>query len=438
MSLPFPLKTMKLNVRTETGETFQLKDASSSTVGMLKERLRETIDEDSNPNSFYLLYPSSYFFVVNGKRVLDNTALGRLNLIPGSPGLLIVKSRTYRKEIRTLSQIEEEELPYTVLVKSSSGARYKLRLNASDTAETIKDMLLTAVIDSENAPNCISYPSCYHLVVPKTGEIVLPNRSLWNCFGAQLQVTLIIVTNARLVNEKRQLDTQGKQIQLVVANQGRNALHEALASESETQAREEQSLWAFGLMSTVSNWVYRKWYSMRDAFRAFDNDKSGYITTNEFVTTIRMINLQLNSEQERSITNFLDPNGDGVINYREFLAACQRDSMNQLSSLANEPKIQLETREERRIRDALSQVNSSIQRNYRSLRKAFLSTDKDRSGKIDPSELQWLLQRMGIDVVDEELHALLTLLDKNGDGLIDYNEFAKGVYKGGSIVPLPF
>lgn len=58
------------------------------------------------------------------------------------------------------------------------------------------------------------------------------------------------------------------------------------------------------------------------------------------------------------------------------------------------------------------------------LRRAFLEYDKDLSGTISRSEMVSVCQAMGVSVSEKELEELITRCDKNGDGQIDYHEFA--------------
>lgn len=60
-----------------------------------------------------------------------------------------------------------------------------------------------------------------------------------------------------------------------------------------------------------------------------------------------------------------------------------------------------------------------------SIRAAFDKYDRDRSGDIDSAELRNVLEDLGVDASDERLNEAFELLDKNGDGIISYEEFGK-------------
>ena len=50
--------------------------------------------------------------------------------------------------------------------------------------------------------------------------------------------------------------------------------------------------------------------------------------------------------------------------------------------------------------------------------------DKDGSGTISSSELKKLCQELGLKVTDSEVTNLVRLMDKDGSGAIDFEEFA--------------
>lgn len=51
---------------------------------------------------------------------------------------------------------------------------------------------------------------------------------------------------------------------------------------------------------------------------------------------------------------------------------------------------------------------------------AFQQYDKDGSGTIDASELEVLLQDLGVEPSEERLRGAFEELDKNGDGVISF------------------
>ncbi|CAM9262557.1 unnamed protein product [Ascophyllum nodosum] len=58
-------------------------------------------------------------------------------------------------------------------------------------------------------------------------------------------------------------------------------------------------------------------------------------------------------------------------------------------------------------------------------RDAFLTFDKDRSGNIDVWELRQVLEAMGQKPTEEELFQMISEVDDNMSGSIDFPEFLK-------------
>ncbi|KAK1745528.1 EF-hand domain-containing protein [Skeletonema marinoi] len=60
-------------------------------------------------------------------------------------------------------------------------------------------------------------------------------------------------------------------------------------------------------------------------------------------------------------------------------------------------------------------------------REAFLAFDKDRSGTIDVWELRQVLEAMGQAPTEDELFHMISEVDENMSGSIDFGEFVKVV-----------
>ncbi|GAX77057.1 hypothetical protein CEUSTIGMA_g4503.t1 [Chlamydomonas eustigma] len=125
---------------------------------------------------------------------------------------------------------------------------------------------------------------------------------------------------------------------------------------------------------------------LRNMFREIDTDKNGVISFAE-------LNEALNSKglaqaQAQELLKNTDVNGDGVIDYEEFLGAT--------------------VHQQRLVKDEL-------------MFKAFRHFDTDRSGYITREELQTALSRNGIKGVDVD--RIITEIDADKDGQINYEEF---------------
>lgn len=74
--------------------------------------------------------------------------------------------------------------------------------------------------------------------------------------------------------------------------------------------------------------------------------------------------------------------------------------------------------------EGFPQAGSYSENELASLRQAFAAFDKDGSGTIDASELKQCLKAMGKHPDPLELEELLRQMDTDGNGVIDFEEFA--------------
>jgi calmodulin len=59
------------------------------------------------------------------------------------------------------------------------------------------------------------------------------------------------------------------------------------------------------------------------------------------------------------------------------------------------------------------------------LKEAFKIFDKDGNGFISAAELRHVMTNLGEKLTDEEVDQMIKEADTNGDGQVDYNEFAR-------------
>ena len=64
---------------------------------------------------------------------------------------------------------------------------------------------------------------------------------------------------------------------------------------------------------------------------------------------------------------------------------------------------------------------------YKSLAQAFKAADEDRSSKLDQTELLKATMMWSLGLSHDEIDELIEKCDENGDGLIDYGEFSRGL-----------
>lgn len=127
---------------------------------------------------------------------------------------------------------------------------------------------------------------------------------------------------------------------------------------------------------------------MRQAFSKMDKNGDGQLTYAELREGIKDIHeIKLDEEELMKAMNVIDANQNGLIDYTEFIAACL-------------------------------QSYNYLKENH--LKSAFIYFDKDGSGTISPDELRACLQSDDFTMTEEQINQLLSGVDSNNDGQIDY------------------
>jgi calmodulin len=144
---------------------------------------------------------------------------------------------------------------------------------------------------------------------------------------------------------------------------------------------------------------------LREAFALFDKDGDGFITTEELWTVMHSLRQNATEEEIREMIHQVDIDANGSVDFQEFLRMMSRSRSRRDNSE--------ETR--RKVEEA-------------EMRQAFKVFDIDGNGFIDAHELRLTMQNLGENLTEEDVKAMISEADTNGDGRIDYEEFIKMMY----------
>jgi len=130
---------------------------------------------------------------------------------------------------------------------------------------------------------------------------------------------------------------------------------------------------------------------MKEVFACFDKDSSGSVTTAELGHVLKSMNKNYNDSELKRIVGKFDVNGDGQIDFDEFLT--------------------MMTKTEKKEADELKQ--------------AFDVFDKDGDGTISGKELEIVMKALGEHIDRETIDLMIESVDTDKNGYIDFEEFRR-------------
>ncbi|KAJ5067195.1 calmodulin-7 [Anaeramoeba ignava] len=130
----------------------------------------------------------------------------------------------------------------------------------------------------------------------------------------------------------------------------------------------------------------------REAFRLIDKNNDGVIDAKELRTVMRSLGQNPTESEIKDMINEVDIDGNGVIDFPEFLSYLARQLYDQ------------DTPED-------------------DLKDAFEVFDQDGDGWIDANKLDNFAKSLGENFGQEEIQQMIQAADKNNDGRITLDEF---------------
>merc|ERR1711936_571937 len=131
----------------------------------------------------------------------------------------------------------------------------------------------------------------------------------------------------------------------------------------------------------------------KEAFDEFDTDKSGTISPEELLGVLRAMGQNPTEDELLNLVLEVDIDGNGTIEFDEFLSMMKKKA---------------------------SEVDEEAD-----LREAFKIFDRDKDGYISMKELKKVASTLGTMLTKEELDEFMAEADADGNGKLDYDEFAK-------------
>lgn len=139
---------------------------------------------------------------------------------------------------------------------------------------------------------------------------------------------------------------------------------------------------------------------IKEAFNLFDTEQSNQIDARELKAAMRALGFDMKKSEIRQIMQDLDKDVTEKIDFNQFL------------SIMAPRMSQKDTREQ--------------------IMRIFRLFNEDQTGKISFRNLKRVSTELGETLSDEELHAMIEEADRDGDGLLSFDEFYRVMKKRGN------
>ena len=136
---------------------------------------------------------------------------------------------------------------------------------------------------------------------------------------------------------------------------------------------------------------------LKVCFDLFDTRKQDYLSADELGEIMRAMGFRPTEEELVDLVNEIDEDGSGQIEFAEFCQLCA-------TFLVEDPDIETMKKE---------------------LKDAFRIYDKEGQGFITMDVLRGLIAELLAPLTDEELDGIISELDEDGSGTMDFDEFCE-------------
>eukprot|EP00483_Globobulimina_turgida_P000555 UN00555 len=136
----------------------------------------------------------------------------------------------------------------------------------------------------------------------------------------------------------------------------------------------------------------------RDAFKLFDKDGDGVITTEEIYEVFISLGFRQYTKKDiQKMVEAIDIDGNGTIDLDEFIVLLRQKKTGKYEKMTYEDE----------------------------LKQAFQIFDGDGSGEIDSNELSTIMNALGENLSKQDIEFMIKSIDIDSNGAIDFKEFKK-------------
>ncbi|CAF0760256.1 unnamed protein product [Brachionus calyciflorus] len=163
---------------------------------------------------------------------------------------------------------------------------------------------------------------------------------------------------------------------------------------------------------------------LKRSFKEIDPYGTNYLLRDEFEEILRELCPELNNQEMDFIfAKYANPDGDGRINYKEFLTPYnpkkkREPPADNLKKTENLPSSRLDMND-----PFIIKLRMKLSENYKDLRREFKKHDSNQSGFVNISGFKESLKYLKVNFNEDDMYTLMRRLDKDVTGMINYNKF---------------
>ncbi|GMY20891.1 calmodulin-like protein 11 isoform X2 [Fagus crenata] len=165
----------------------------------------------------------------------------------------------------------------------------------------------------------------------------------------------------------------------------------------------------------------------QEAFCLFDKDGDGCITLEELAIAIKSLDQNPSEEELQSMMNEVDVDGNGTIEFGEFLNLMARkmkeneaeEELKEAFKVFDKDQDGYISPNEVEYFDPLSFFTMAINLNVK------LSTKEKGIQNVTITRLRHVMMNLGERLTDEEVEQMIREADLDGDGFVNYEEFVR-------------
>ncbi len=166
---------------------------------------------------------------------------------------------------------------------------------------------------------------------------------------------------------------------------------------------------------------------LRRAFREFDTNESGSLTREEFALALQALKIPHTRADVDGIMLFFDPNGNGNVNYGEFMWAFFNHRSVLKKKLASTNSTTSKSTSNTRSSPQRSPKKHQKVKSLRQIKNLFFELDLTGRGVLSIREFKSVFMRLEMTehMNEVQIERVIRRFDKDGDGMIDYNDFVQ-------------